>query len=90
MWRNTVAILKHLPVHNKYYQDAVAYFLFQHDNHARPIYNERHKMILRDNVLIDAINTDVWSYSTDCQISNRQWHKNQEERDVKSHHIIIC
>ena len=84
-----MAILKHLPVHNKYYQDAVAYFLFQHDNHARPIYNERHKMILRDNVLIDAINTDVWSYSTDCQISNRQWHKNQEERDVKSHHIII-
>ena len=77
-----MAILKHLPVHNKYYQDAVAYFLFQHDNHARPIYNERHKMILRDNVLIDAINTDVWSYSTDCQISNRQWHKNQEERDV--------
>ena len=84
-----MAILKHLPVHNKYYQDAVTYFLFQHDDHARPIYNERHKMILRDNVLIDAINTDVWSYSVDCQITNRKWHKNQEERDVKSHHIII-
>ncbi|MBQ8934981.1 MAG: relaxase/mobilization nuclease domain-containing protein [Oscillospiraceae bacterium] len=84
-----MAILKHLPVHNRYYQDAVTYFLFQHDEHARPIYNERHKMILRNNVLIDAINTDVWSYSVDCQIANRKWHKNQEERDVKSHHIII-
>ena len=84
-----MAILKHLPVHNKYYQDAVIYFLFQHDDHARPIYSERHKMILRDNVLIDAINTDVWSYSVDCQIANQHWHKNQEARDVKSHHIII-
>ena len=46
-------------------------------------------MILRDNVLIDAINTDVWSYSVDCQIANQYWHKNQEARDVKSHHIII-
>ena len=56
-----MAILKHLPSHNKYYQDAVNYFLFQHDDHARPIYNAQHKMILRDNVLIDAINTDVWT-----------------------------
>jgi hypothetical protein len=51
-----VAILKHIPSHNRFYQDAVNYFLFQHDDHARPIYNAQHKMILRDNVLIDAIN----------------------------------
>ena len=84
-----MAILKHLNVHNPCYQDAVTYFLFQHDEHARPIYNERHKMILRDNVLIDAINTDVWSYNVDCQIANRKWHKNQGERDIRSHHFII-
>ena len=84
-----MAILKHLNVHNRCYQDAVTYFLFQHDEHARPIYNERHKMILRDNVLIDAINTDVWSYNVDCQIANRKWHKNQGGRDIRSHHFII-
>ena len=84
-----MAILKHLPSHNKYYQDAVNYFLFQHDEHARPIYNAQHKMILRENVLIDAINTDVWSYSTDCQIANQHWHKNREKQEVKSHHFII-
>ena len=84
-----MAILKHIPSHNKFYQDAVNYFLFQHDDHARPIYNAQHKMILRDNVLIDAINTDVWSYSTDCQIANQHWGKNREKREVKSHHIII-
>ena len=84
-----MAILKHIPSHNIFYQDAVNYFLFQHDEHARPIYNAQHKMILRENVLIDAINTDVWSYSTDCQIANQHWHKNREKREVKSHHIII-
>ena len=84
-----MAILKHLNVHNRCYQDAVTYFLFQHDEHARPIYNKRQKMILRDNVLIDTINTDVWSYNIDCQIANRKWHKNQGERDIRSHHFII-
>lgn len=84
-----MAILKHLSSHNRFYQDAVNYFLFQHDDHARPIYNSQHRMILRENVLIDAINTDVWSYSTDCQIANQHWGKNREIRDVKSHHFII-
>ena len=51
-----MAILKHIPSHSIFYQDAVNYFLFQHDEHARPIYNAQHKMILRENVLIDAIN----------------------------------
>ena len=56
-----MAILKHLPSHNRFYQDAVNYFLFQHDDHARPIYNAQHKMILRENVLIDAINERMHS-----------------------------
>ena len=84
-----MAILKHISSHNKFYQDAVNYFLFQHDDHARPIYNAQHKMILRKNVLIAAINTDVWSYGADCQIANQHWGKNREKRDVKSHHFII-
>lgn len=65
-----MAILKHLNVHNANYHDAVTYLLFQHDEHARPIRNERGKMILRENVLIDAINTDVWSYALDCNETN--------------------
>ena len=84
-----MAILKHLAVHNRFYQDAVTYFLFQHDDHARPIYNAQHKKILRENVLIDAIYTEVWSYSTDCQLANQRWGKNRDEKEVKSHHIII-
>ena len=84
-----MAILKHINVHNSNYHDFVTYVLFQHDSHARPIYNAQHKKILRENVLIDAINTTPWSYGIDCQISNRQWKKNREPRDIKSHHFIL-
>ncbi|MBQ8935101.1 MAG: relaxase/mobilization nuclease domain-containing protein, partial [Oscillospiraceae bacterium] len=84
-----MAILKHINVHNSNYHDFITYVLFQHDSQARPIYNERHKMILRENVLIDSINTTPWSYNIDCQISNRQYKKNREPRDIKSHHFIL-
>ena len=84
-----MAILKHLNVHNAKYHSFIIYVLFQHDDHARPIYNERHKMIMRENVLIDAINTTPYSYNTDCQLANQHWKKNMDERDVKQHHFIL-
>ena len=84
-----MAILKHLNVHNANYHDAVTYLLFQHDEHARPVRNERGKMVLRENVLIDAINTDVWSYALDCNETNQRWKKNRSTREVKSHHFIL-
>ena len=84
-----MAILKHLNVHNANYHDAVTYLLFQHDEHARPVRNERGKMILRENVLIDAINTDVWNYALDCNETNQRWKKNRSTREVKSHHFIL-
>ena len=84
-----MAILKHLAVHNRNYHDFITYVLFQHDSHARPIYDENHVKRLRENYLIDAINTTPWTYNLDCQRSNRQWKKNREEREVKQHHFIL-
>ena len=84
-----MAILKHMNVHNANYQDAVTYLLFQHDEHAQPVRNERGRMILRENVLIEALNTDIWSYAVDCNATNRQWRKNNSAREVKSHHFIL-
>ena len=84
-----MAILKHLSVHNANYHDFITYVLFQHDNHARPICDEHHIKMLRENVLIDGINTTPWTYNIDCQISNRQWKKNLEKRDIKQHHFIL-
>lgn len=84
-----MAILKHFAVHNRNYHDFITYVLFQHDSHARPIYDENHVKRLRENYLIDAINTTPWTYNLDCQRSNRQWEKNREEREVKQHHFIL-
>lgn len=85
-----MAILKHLNVHNANYHDFITYVLFQHDSHARPIYDQNHVKILRENYLIDAINTTPWTYNIDCQIANRDWKKNREPRDVKQHHYILA
>ena len=84
-----MAILKHIAVHNRNYHDFITYVLFQHDSHARPIYDHNHVKRLRENYLIDAINTTPWTYNLDCQRSNRQWKKNREEREVKQHHFIL-
>ena len=84
-----MAILKHINVHNGNYHDFITYVLFQHDNHARPVYDENHVKRLRENVLIDAINTTPWTFNLDCQRSNRQWKKNRESREIKSHHFIL-
>ena len=84
-----MAILKHLAVHNADYHAFITYVLFQHDIHARPIYDHNHVKKLRENYLIDAINTTPWTYNLDCQRSNRQWKKNREEREVKQHHFIL-
>ena len=84
-----MAILKHLAVHNSDYHAFITYVLFQHDSHARPIYDHNHVKKLRENYLIDAINTTPWTYNLDCQRSNRQWKKNREEREVKQHHFIL-
>ncbi len=84
-----MAILKHLAVHNSDYHAFITYVLFQHDSHARPIYDHNHVKKLRENYLIDAINTTPWTYNLDCQRSNRQWKKNRDEREVKQHHFIL-
>ena len=84
-----MAILKHLAIHGSNYHDFITYVLFQHDSHARPIYDENHVKHLRENVLIDAINTTPWTYGIDCQISNRFWKKNRDRKDIKQHHFIL-
>ena len=84
-----MAILKHIAVHNRNYHDFITYVLFQHDSHARPIYDHNHVKRLRENYLIDAINTTPWTFNLDCQRSNRRWKKNRDEREVKQHHFIL-
>ena len=81
-----MAILKHYSVHNSNYHDAVLYLTYQHDNHARPVYDEHGLMIERENLLIDGINTDVFSYGYDCARVSRRYGKNRSASEIKSHH----
>ena len=84
-----IAILKHYSVHNSNYHDAVLYLTYQHDNHARPVYDKHGLMIERENLLIDGINTDIYSYAYDCAYISRKYGKNRSASDIKSHHWII-
>ena len=84
-----MAILKHISVHNSNYSAAVLYFMYQHDNHARSIYDEAGLMIERENLLIDGINTTPYEYSYDCKDISRRYGKNRTKDEVKSHHWII-
>ena len=84
-----MAILKHYSVHNSNYHDAVLYLTYQHDNHARTVYDEHGLMIERENLLIDGINTDIYSYAYDCAYISRKYGKNRSASDIKSHHWII-
>jgi uncharacterized phage-like protein YoqJ len=79
-----LAILKHFNVKNSDYSAAVRYFVFQHDNHARPVKNEQGRFILRNNYLIDGINCCPLSYDIECR-SSRAYLKNKKcrnDRDV--------
>ena len=84
-----MAILKHISVHNSNYSAAVLYFMYQHDNHARSIYDEAGLMIEQENLLIDGINTTPYEYSYDCKDISRRYGKNRTKDEVKSHHWII-
>ena len=84
-----MAILKHFNVHNRNYNDAVIYLLYEHDSHARPIIDEYGLMVERKNMLVDCINTDLYSYGYDCAFTSQKYGKNRSDRDVKSHHWII-
>ena len=46
-------------------------------------------MIERENLLIDGINTDIYSYAYDCARVSRKYCKNRSASDIKSHHWII-
>lgn len=84
-----MAILKHFSVHNRNYHAAVMYLMYEHDGHARPVYDEHGWLIERKNLLIDCINTDLYTYAFDCAYTSRQYGKNWSDRDVKSHHWVI-
>ena len=76
-----MAIIKHIPVKNRYYSAAVEYLTCKFDAKGR--------MIIRDNFIIEGINCEVDTFGAECIEVNRYYGKNNAIKDVKAHHYII-
>lgn len=85
-----MAIIKHIPVKNRYYSAAVEYLTCKFDEHTmKPLEDARGRMIMRDNFLIEGINCEVDTFGAECIEVNRYYGKNNATKDVKAHHYII-
>lgn len=85
-----MAVIKHIAIKNSNYTAAVEYLTYKHDEFtSKPILDEQGRMMLRDEYLIDGINCTPQSYGLDCSLTNRQYGKNQDQKEIKAHHYII-
>ena len=85
-----MAIIKHIPVKNRYYSAAVEYLTCKFDEHTmKPLEDAKGRMIMRDNFLIEGINCKVDTFGAECIEVNRFYGKNNTTKDVKAHHYII-
>ena len=85
-----MAIIKRIPVKNRYYSAAVEYLACKFDEHTmKPLVDTKGRMIMRDNFLIEGINCEVDTFSAECIEVNRDYGKNNAIKDVKAHHYII-
>lgn len=85
-----MAILKHIPVKNRYYSSAVEYLTCQFDEYTnKPILDEKGKIMEREEYLIEGVNCEVDTFGAECIETNRFYGKNNAVKDVKAHHYII-
>ena len=85
-----IAILKHIANKNADYGATMKYLLFEHNEKTmKPILDEKGRMVLRKEFLVDGVNCEPYSFDKECEIVNAKYHKNQKYSEIKSHHYII-
>ena len=85
-----MAIIKHIPVKNRFYTAAVQYLSCQYDERTnQPLLDVKGRLIEREDYRIDGYNCDVDTFGADCIDVNRGFGKNNAPKDVKAHHYII-
>ena len=85
-----MAILKHIPINNRYYSSAVEYLTCQFDEYTNePILDEKGRIMEREEYLIEGVNCEVDTFGAECIETNRFYGKNNAVKDVKAHHYII-
>lgn len=45
--------------------------------------------IRRNGVIMDSLNCGVFSFGFDCRMANKEYGKNQSEKDIRAHHWIL-
>lgn len=85
-----MATIKHIKSRNANYSNAIDYLLFQHNEGTmKPVLDDMGSKLLRDEFHMDGLNCDPLSFDKDCELTNKQFHKNDKKAEIKSHHYII-
>ena len=85
-----MAVLKHIKSRNANYSDVLEYLLFQHDEKSgKVLYDDLGRKLLREEYYIDGLNCEPMAFDVECKRTNAIFHKNQNQKDIKSHHYII-
>ena len=85
-----MAILKHIASKSSDYGAALEYLIFKHDELRKtPILDQNGNRIMRDEYYLDGLNCEPYSFDAACQQLNREYQKNKNKDEIKSHHYII-
>ena len=85
-----MAILKHIASKSSNYGAALKYLVFEHDElHKVPVRDEKGNCIMRKEFYIAGLNCEPYSFDAACQQLNREYQKNQNKNEIKSHHYVI-
>ena len=85
-----MAILKHIASRSSNYGAALEYLIFKHDElRKKPILDKNGNRIMRDEFYLDGLNCEPYSFDAACQQLNREYQKNKNKDEIKSHHYII-
>lgn len=85
-----MAILKHIASKSANYGAALEYLVFEHDEIRKvPVLDENGSRIMRKEFYLDGLNCELYSFDAACKQLNREYQKNKNKNEIKSHHYII-
>ena len=85
-----MAILKYIASKSSNYGAALKYLVFEHDELLKvPVRDKKGNCIMRKEFYLDGLNCEPYSFDAACQQLNREYQKNKNKNEIKSHHYII-
>lgn len=99
-----MALIEHLKgIKNANYSQSLEYLSKQHEEIKNgkgeivkysPVYDENGMLKERENYLMVYLNSDgeksnTSNWERDCENTNKKYHKNNKENDIKAHHFVI-